>query len=292
MLWWKLADLNIEGNLLFLLKQLHCNNFCQVKYSKEGNLSDKIPINMGVKQACILAPHLFNLFLSDLPALLGRTNGHPPSVGNRSTPLLLYADDTIILSRTRIGLIRYLRSFIDYCVKNHLTINYEKTKIVVFAKARHKYPWKVRGNLIEQVYHFKYLGINFSYNNKWAYHMEKIVKSSKGQLALLAKIFHQKGNRNFSAAMKIYAAKIIPQLLFGSPIWIGAFSNKVEKCQSTFFRQLLNVPKCVANFTLIAELGQLSLAKYFQILIKNPFPFSPTISTLKHIRRSLFYQRL
>ncbi|XP_077169286.1 vomeronasal type-2 receptor 26-like [Paroedura picta] len=35
--------------------------------------------------------------------------------------------------------------------------------------------------------------MNFSYNNKWTYHIEKTVKSSKGQLALLAKFFHQKG---------------------------------------------------------------------------------------------------
>ena len=212
-----------------------------------------------MKQGCILAPHLFNLFLSDLPAFIGSINGHPPLVGNRPTPLLLYADDTIILSRTRIGLLRYLRSFIDYCALNHLTINFEKTKIVVFAKARYKYQWKVRGNSIEQVYHFKYLGVNFSYNNKWAYHLEKVVKSSKAQLSLLAKFFHRKGNRNIPAAMKIYVAKIIPHLLFGSPIWIGAFSNKIEKCQSTFLRQLLNVPKCVANFTLLAELGQQTL---------------------------------
>ena len=285
-LWRKLADLNIEDHLLFLLKQLHCNNFCQVKYSKKGNLTDKIPINMGVKQGCILAPHLFNLFLSDLPAFMGSTNGHPPLVGNRPTPLLLYADDTIILSRTRIGLLRYLRRFIDYCALNHLIINFEKTKIVVFAKERHKYQWKVRGNSIEQVYHFKYLGVNFSYNNKWAYHLEKVAKSSKVQLTLLAKFFHRKGNRNILAAMKIYVAKIIPHLLFGSPIWIGAFSNKIEKCQSTFFRQLLNVPKCVANLTLLAELGQQTLESRawlctFKYWLKIHF-HSPASSLLFH----------
>ena len=127
-----------------------------------GNLMAKIPINIGVKQGCILAPHLFSLFLNDLADHFKGINGHPPFVGKRPTPLLLYADDAVILSRTRVGLIRYLRTFIDYCLDNKLTINYDKTKILVFAKTHYRYHWQLRGKQIQQINHFRYLGINFS----------------------------------------------------------------------------------------------------------------------------------
>ncbi|XP_077169284.1 vomeronasal type-2 receptor 26-like [Paroedura picta] len=76
----------------------------------------------------------------------------------------------------------------------HIVLEVHGIQIISwYVTKRHKYQWKVRGNRIEQVYHFKYLGMNFSYNNKWTYHIEKTVKSYKRQLALLAKFFHQKG---------------------------------------------------------------------------------------------------
>lgn len=62
LLWKKLVDWGMPPCLLFLLRKLHSANFCQVRYDHHGSLTDNIPVNKGVRQGCILAPFLFNLF--------------------------------------------------------------------------------------------------------------------------------------------------------------------------------------------------------------------------------------
>ena len=50
--------------------------------------------------------------------------------------LLLYADDTVIFSKTAKGLQNALNMFEKYCELWKLTVNISKTKIVVFMKRK------------------------------------------------------------------------------------------------------------------------------------------------------------
>ena len=50
--------------------------------------------------------------------------------------LLLYADDTIIFSNASEELQNALNVFDSCCKKWHLTVNIQKTKIVIFSKGR------------------------------------------------------------------------------------------------------------------------------------------------------------
>ena len=75
----------------------------------------------------------------------------------------------------------------------------------------------------------------------------------------LSKFFHQKGNKNVPAALKILNQKFVPKLLYGVPVWIEAFNNNLESLHSAFLRSLVEVPRSVSNLTLVAELGQQKL---------------------------------
>ena len=48
--------------------------------------------------------------------------------------VLLYADDTVLMSETPEDLQKQLNIFHDYCSYWHLKVNVEKTKVVVFGK--------------------------------------------------------------------------------------------------------------------------------------------------------------
>ena len=50
--------------------------------------------------------------------------------------LLLYADDTVLLSENSVDLQNLLDSFVDYCDKWQLKINTDKTKVLVFSKGK------------------------------------------------------------------------------------------------------------------------------------------------------------
>ena len=84
--------------------------------------------------------------------------------------VLLYADDTVILSESRTDLQLALNVFGQYCAEWKLTVNTDKTKILIFAKGRlSKYDkYYFNGKCLEIVNEYKYLGIIFSRSGSFA----------------------------------------------------------------------------------------------------------------------------
>ena len=95
----------------------------------------------GVRQGCILSPLLFNLYVNDLPSAFQNTLSDPIILPN-GTKLnsLLYADDLIIISRSKIGLQNCLNTLSSFCNSWMLDINSKKTKVMVFQKRAKKTP--------------------------------------------------------------------------------------------------------------------------------------------------------
>lgn len=60
-------------------------------------LSKAVPVYRDVKQGCILALLLFNLYLNPIIQVLAVSNHHPPILANHAIPELLYADDEVII---------------------------------------------------------------------------------------------------------------------------------------------------------------------------------------------------
>ena len=88
-----------------------------------GNISKSPPLNTGVPHGSILRPLLFIIYTSDLPLCL------PPEC-----KLFMYGDDSTITCRSsnineiENNLNTVLGRIYDWCVKNKLTINANKTK--------------------------------------------------------------------------------------------------------------------------------------------------------------------
>lgn len=78
--------------------------------------------------------------------------------------IMLYADDTVLMSETEDDLQCQLHCFQMYCEKWKLQVNVEKTKIIIFGKGRQisNVSFLFNGNEIEIVKEFKYLGVIFS----------------------------------------------------------------------------------------------------------------------------------
>ena len=74
---------------------------------------------------------------------------------------LFYADDLIILSRSKLGLQNCLNKLSSYCNSWMLKINPKKTKIMVFQKGTKKcdYVFHVGNEMIDIVKDYTYLGL-------------------------------------------------------------------------------------------------------------------------------------
>ena len=51
-------------------------------------------------------------------------------------PLLLYADDIVFLASSQSELLQLLDIFNDFCTTYELTINMDKTEVLVFSRSR------------------------------------------------------------------------------------------------------------------------------------------------------------
>ena len=79
-----------------------------------------------------MSPFLFSFFLADIEMHLQENINDGIDLEQLQLYLLLFADDAVLFSETREGLQRNIDNLEKYCQKWNLTVNVEKTKIVVF----------------------------------------------------------------------------------------------------------------------------------------------------------------
>ena len=141
-LFYKLLKINIGGHFYNLIKTLYCfycSSTCPIRIGE--NKTPFFSHSRGVRQGCILSPLLFNLYINNLPYLLeNRRTMSNPFVLPNGTKInsFLFADDLIILSRTKIGLQNCLNALSSYCETWMLKINPKKTNIMILQKRPRK----------------------------------------------------------------------------------------------------------------------------------------------------------
>ena len=74
------------------------------------------------------------MYINDLEKELIQKGAEGINIGMLKLYLLLYADDIVIFSNTSEGLQKGLDILSDYCQKWKLTVNIDKTKVMVFRK--------------------------------------------------------------------------------------------------------------------------------------------------------------
>ena len=108
--------------------------------------SDFFPCNVGVRQGENLSPVLFSLYLNDLEEFFQVNNiiGLKSISDEIETELnyylklfvILYADDTVLMSESQEDLQKQLDSLNEYCNIWKLKVNVGKSKVVIFSKGR------------------------------------------------------------------------------------------------------------------------------------------------------------
>ena len=80
--------------------------------------------------------YVFSLFLNDIEMHLQSDLNAGITIDQLSIYLLLFADDAVLFSESAEGLQSSLNNLNKYCNKWNITVNVEKTKIVIFHKGR------------------------------------------------------------------------------------------------------------------------------------------------------------
>ena len=165
-LWSKLITSGICGNILNIIRSMYNEVKSKVKYM--GNTSETFESFLEVRQGESLSPFLFCMFVNDPKHCLESKGIEGVTVGDLKLCLMLYADDSTLISANREGLQNFLDCLYDYCTKWGLFVNVDKTKVVIFRKGgvlSHNDFWFYGDTNLEIVDVINYLGLNLSYTN-------------------------------------------------------------------------------------------------------------------------------
>ena len=122
----------LDGKLFDIIRSIYSDVKSCVK--NFNSLSDFFKSDVGLLQGEVLSPFLFSLFVNDLETYLEQNPNASLTLDQLSMYLLMFADDTVIFSESVEGLQLSLNNLESYCNKWDLTVNIDKTKIVVFKK--------------------------------------------------------------------------------------------------------------------------------------------------------------
>ncbi|XP_074647723.1 uncharacterized protein LOC141903501 [Tubulanus polymorphus] len=241
-----------------------------VKYN--GNTSQYFTAGRGLRQGENLSPILFSLYLNDIEAFfVGNGNPTLSFIEKLNSDcdhdldtllnlfIILYADDTVILAEDENSLQSQLDTLYAYCLENDLTVNIDKTKVLIFArsKCRIKIDTKFMFGTdeIEIVEDYLYLGVKFNWNGSFA--KAKKYLYDKAMRAMFSVI--QKGRRlklPIDVLLKLFDMCVAPVALYGCEIWGFESLDLLESLHCTFCKIIMKVSKYSHNLQVLAELGR------------------------------------
>ena len=174
--------------------------------------------------------------------------------------VLLYADDTVLISKTAQGLQKSLDYLHSYACMWNLTVNKSKTKIVVFGKRlrNQDYVFTYDGDILEIVDSYKYLGILFSANGN--FHKCKVNLKEQAERAMFALL--NKCNTldlPLDVQLDLFDKTILPIMIYGCEVWGYENVKILELIQLRFCKYILKVKKSTPNVMVYGELGVYSI---------------------------------
>ena len=177
------------------------------------------PVTVGVLQGSILGPLLFLIFINDLPQCLKHCKS------------ILYADDTLLYYAERtendlqVKINEDLNSLSQWLNNNLLTLNYEKTKFMIFANKKQstKVDITIENKKVLQETSFNYLGVTLSSDLTWHNHINNIITKINQRLGVLRRVKEFLG---LDTRCVLYTSLVLPLFDYGDTIW-GDKNNSI-----------------------------------------------------------------
>ena len=231
------TSFNLPQKVLTIIQALHRDSMASVR--AYGKTSEEFQISSGVRQGCILAPTLFNLYF-DLVIRMALEEHQKEGRGVRMAYLhdgklvgnkrrfcwetlvsdLEYADDMVLMANSWEDLRVMLNSLEARCSDLGLTISCRKTKLLaVLPSDSYPKPSPVSlrpgGDPLDVVSCFEYLGSIVSDDCSADGEIDsRVTKASQAFRSLSRLLWHHKKIKR-RTKLRIFSSVIMPALLYG-----------------------------------------------------------------------------
>ena len=224
-------------------------------------------VKRGVAQGAVESPWLYSCYIDGMTTEL-KKRGLGVEIGGRRIPLLMYADDIVMLASSVSELREMNAVATEYARKFRFRHNGEKSAVMAFNADKNlservdQEVWKLSGERVKVKDSYKYLGVDVLQKvADWRTHVERLIKKASFRSHDLLWICRRDAGIRPRSAATLWKAMVRPVLEYGSELWAGeipsALANKAEEIQTDFARAVLGLQGQwgVPNVLVRAELG-------------------------------------
>ena len=261
-LWFKLIELGVRGKILDVIMSMYSNVKSKVKFYNSKGEEFTCHSHTGVRQGECLSPFLFAMFVNDLEHELIVKGAEGLDLEFIKIFLFMYADDIILFSEIEDGLQNGLNILHDYCKKWKLTVNTQKTKVVVFRKGgilsrqTHFYYGDLEIDIVNKC---TYLGIVFTVGGAFTEAHNALAGQALKSIFVLNKYVRKFVNLKPKHVLDLFDKLIKPILNYGAEVLEFSQAMPIERVHLQFCKKLLGVKQCTQNDFIYGELGRTSL---------------------------------
>ena len=308
-LFYKLLSYGISSKFVNLMKDMYSG--IQLCISLSNGLSMPFKSLVGLKQGCNLSPLLFNIFINDIPMIIDDSNCDPPALGNQTVSCLLYADDLVLLSKSRTGLQNAINALNQFSKDWFLEVNQTKTKCLVFSKGRKSQipQFTIGDQILNFCEEYCYLGVIFTRSGSFNSASRALTDKAAGAMFSIIRSIYKHRSVDLRIMLDLFDKMVLPIALYGCEVWgvnfiptntnnNDFFSNSwlskhmTENLQYRFLKLLLGVPRRTSNWAVCTEMGRFPLiikalkhlCKYYTHLVNTDSPLiKAALEKSKHL---------
>ena len=216
---------------------------------------------LGLRQGCVLAPILFNLYLDWLMSKVDPGGGVPVAVvehgsrlqrpnsfrepAQRVVPVkdVRFADDIALLALDRAGLERSLADVGTACAAGNLSVSLKKTEVLVVGGDGSEDSVQYQGSILKSVSDFVYLGSSLSRSCHVHVEIGRRLALARTKFQSLKTVLWKRKEVSLCTKVRVFRATVLSRLLYGAECWplTAADLARLEGFQSNCLRRILRV---------------------------------------------------
>ena len=260
----RLFDLGVQGKMWRQIQTMGGSMRSKVRLTiGETEWHD---VKRGVAQGAAESPWLYSNFINGMVQEL-KSRGLGIMIGGIRVPLLMYADDIVMLASSVTELREMNRIATQFAHQNRFRHNGAKSAVMMFnpdKRMRERVEqevWTLSGERVEVVDNYKYLGVDVLNNiMNWKVHVARLIGKAKKRSRDLMWVCRKDEGLRPRSAMTLWKAMVRPIMEYAAELWAGEVSkeqmDEMEGVQIDFAKAMLGLTRGgVSNDFVRAEAG-------------------------------------
>ena len=233
-----MKEMGFPIHLINLVAGLYCDQEAFIRWNKSH--TDPFDINKGVRQGCILSPHLFSTYTEKIMRN-ANVDDFGIKIGGRLISNLRYADDTALCADSHEDICILLNNINEEGKIMNMKLNAKKTKVMYVGRGQYK-DIEIDGVILERVNDFIYLGSTKTSNGDCKPDILRRIGMAKSKMVDLKNIWKDK-DLSYELKIKIMKVLVWTTMTYGAEGWTLRADEKkrIQAAEMWCYRRLLNV---------------------------------------------------